>query len=158
MNVGLGAVLVAPFTLELAGGVEWQQLLDAVHPVQPDVLWLSASPAVLAARPAGRTEHRDAHIVEPPAGFTPSVPHRSLEASLSLEQLLSRVKQHVGIQRPVQVDSAVFTRTFDAFLFDLDGTLIDSTPAVIRSWIRLGEEFGIDRRPSNQVTGNRQPS
>lgn len=34
-------------------------------------------------------------------------------------------------------------RTFDAVLFDMDGTLIDSTPVVIRSWLRWAEEFGV---------------
>lgn len=34
-------------------------------------------------------------------------------------------------------------RCFVAVLFDLDGTLIDSTPAVIRSWRRWAEEEGV---------------
>lgn len=156
VSAGVGAVLVAPFTLELAGGIEWQQLLDAVQPVQPDVFWLSTSAEVLAARRALRTERRDAHITEPPSDIAPTVPHRSLEASLSLEQLLSRVKQHLGIHRQVARDSPIFARTFDAFLFDLDGTLIDSTPAVIRSWIQLGEEFGLD--PNSVGSGHGQPA
>lgn len=32
---------------------------------------------------------------------------------------------------------------FAAVLFDMDGTLIDSTPAVMRSWSRWGEEHGV---------------
>ena len=35
-------------------------------------------------------------------------------------------------------------RTFDAVLFDLDGTLVDSTPAVTRSWLRWAGEEGVD--------------
>jgi sugar-phosphatase len=35
-------------------------------------------------------------------------------------------------------------RTFAAVLFDMDGTLIDSTPAVVRSWLKWAGEFGID--------------
>lgn len=35
-------------------------------------------------------------------------------------------------------------RTFDAVLFDMDGTLIDSMAAVFRSWIRWAQERGID--------------
>ena len=35
-------------------------------------------------------------------------------------------------------------RAFAAVLFDLDGTLIDSTPVVERSWLRWAEEFGIE--------------
>ncbi|MCE0540275.1 HAD-IA family hydrolase [Kineosporia rhizophila] len=34
-------------------------------------------------------------------------------------------------------------RTFAAVLFDMDGTLIDSTPAVERSWLRWAAEFGV---------------
>lgn len=35
-------------------------------------------------------------------------------------------------------------RTFDAVLFDMDGTLVDSTPAVTRSWLRWADEEGVD--------------
>ena len=41
-------------------------------------------------------------------------------------------------QRPI-IDS-----TFDAVLFDMDGTLINSTPAVRRSWLKWGAEYGLD--------------
>ncbi len=34
-------------------------------------------------------------------------------------------------------------RTFDAVLFDMDGTLIDSVPAVNRSWRRMASEHGL---------------
>ena len=34
--------------------------------------------------------------------------------------------------------------TFDAVLFDMDGTLVDSTPAVTRSWLRWAGEEGVD--------------
>lgn len=34
--------------------------------------------------------------------------------------------------------------TVDAFLFDLDGTLIDSTPCVDRSWRKAAERIGVD--------------
>ncbi len=40
--------------------------------------------------------------------------------------------------------AALTTRDFAAVLFDMDGTLIDSTPAVARSWSRLAVEEGID--------------
>ena len=35
-------------------------------------------------------------------------------------------------------------RTFAAVLFDMDGTLIDSIPVVIRSWLRWAQEEGVD--------------
>jgi sugar-phosphatase len=37
-------------------------------------------------------------------------------------------------------------RSFAAVLFDMDGTLVDSTPAVIRSWLRWAGEEGVDPR------------
>lgn len=40
--------------------------------------------------------------------------------------------------------SALLGRTFDGVLFDLDGTLIDSTPAVVRSWLAWAVEYGVD--------------
>ncbi len=50
-------------------------------------------------------------------------------------------------------------RVFSAVLFDLDGTLIDSTPAVARSWKRWAGEYGVvidgvdgwHGRPAGQV-------
>ena len=36
-------------------------------------------------------------------------------------------------------------RTFGGVLFDMDGTLIDSTGAVLRSWLRWADEFSVDR-------------
>ncbi len=41
---------------------------------------------------------------------------------------------------------ALTGRDFAAVLFDMDGTLIDSTPAVGRCWSRLAQEEGIDPR------------
>jgi len=37
-------------------------------------------------------------------------------------------------------------REFGAVLFDMDGTLVDSTPNVVRSWVRWAQEEGIDPR------------
>ncbi len=42
-----------------------------------------------------------------------------------------------------------FDAPFDGVLLDLDGTLIDSIPAVERSWLRWCEEFGV--HPSRLV-------
>jgi len=39
-------------------------------------------------------------------------------------------------QEPIRV-------TFDGFLFDMDGTIIDSTPAVIKHWHNVGREIGV---------------
>ena len=37
-----------------------------------------------------------------------------------------------------------FDEPFSGVLLDLDGTLIDSIPAVVRSWVRWCDEYGID--------------
>ncbi|QIX02030.1 hypothetical protein AMS68_007547 [Peltaster fructicola] len=36
------------------------------------------------------------------------------------------------------------THEFDTLLFDMDGTIIDSTPAIIKYWHQLGKEIGVD--------------
>ena len=54
------------------------------------------------------------------------------------------------------MEPTVVGRTFDAVLFDMDGTLIDSTPAVIRSWATWGLEFGLTR--SALEAGHGQPA
>ncbi|MGQ7295568.1 HAD-IA family hydrolase [Quadrisphaera sp. KR29] len=44
---------------------------------------------------------------------------------------------------PLGLD-ALAARTFEAVLFDMDGTLIDSGPVVVRSWYRWAAEEGVD--------------
>ena len=50
----------------------------------------------------------------------------------------------------------IISATFDAVLFDMDGTLINSTPAVRRSWLKWGAEYGLD--PSFREGGHGQPA
>ncbi|OAA37229.1 2-deoxyglucose-6-phosphate phosphatase [Metarhizium rileyi] len=45
--------------------------------------------------------------------------------------------QHSYAQPPQRV-------SFDGFLFDMDGTLIDSTEAIVRHWYKTGTELGLD--------------
>lgn len=45
------------------------------------------------------------------------------------------------VSRPLR---PVIGQTFDAVLFDMDGTLIDSTPAVLRSWLAWCSAYGLD--------------
>lgn len=35
------------------------------------------------------------------------------------------------------------THDFTALLFDMDGTIIDSTPAIVKYWMKLGKEIGV---------------
>jgi glycerol 3-phosphatase-1 len=42
-----------------------------------------------------------------------------------------------SVQGPVRV-------TFDGLLFDMDGTIIDSTAAVVKHWHTVGNEIGVD--------------
>ena len=58
-----------------------------------------------------------------------------------------------GVPRPVR---AVIGQTFDAVLFDMDGTLIDSTPAVRRAWFTWCAERGLD--PSFLEDAHGQPA
>jgi mannitol-1-/sugar-/sorbitol-6-phosphatase len=47
-------------------------------------------------------------------------------------------------------------RVFEAVIFDLDGTLIDSTPAVLRSWATWTREHGLT--PEDQAGHHGMPS
>ena len=44
-------------------------------------------------------------------------------------------------------------RTFDAVLFDMDGTLIDSMAGSLRAWAAWAQEHGVD--PAELATGGR---
>ncbi|MFJ4039456.1 HAD-IA family hydrolase [Microbacterium sp. NPDC090007] len=135
-------VVVAPFTSELTGGGEWHALVAALSPAAPHVVHVDGDPAVLASRRASRGATRDAHRPETPPA-TPAIPVIAVDAELSTSQQLSRVLPALGIRRPVDADAAVFAREFDAVLFDLDGTLVDSTASVVRSWRRFADHFGV---------------
>ncbi|QOT15253.1 HAD-IA family hydrolase [Paenarthrobacter sp. YJN-5] len=47
--------------------------------------------------------------------------------------------------------------TFDAVLFDLDGTLVDSTPAVVRSWLTWAAEENLDPEFRERMHGMPAP-
>ena len=47
---------------------------------------------------------------------------------------------------------------FDAVLFDMDGTLVDSTASVVRSWVRLAEENGIAVQTLQAAAGHGRPA
>ncbi|KAK3945320.1 HAD-like domain-containing protein [Diplogelasinospora grovesii] len=50
---------------------------------------------------------------------------------------------------PVQV-------TFDGLLFDMDGTIIDSTDAVVKHWHTIGNEIGVDPEVILQTSHGRR--
>ncbi|MDJ0337297.1 HAD-IA family hydrolase [Cryobacterium sp. PH31-O1] len=67
------------------------------------------------------------------------------------------------VSRPVR---PVIGQTFDAVLFDMDGTLIDSTPAVRRAWFAWCAERGLDPsflegahgQPARDIVGSLVPT
>ena len=85
-------VLVAPFTAELAGGPEWDELVQAVAPRAVRVIWLDATADLLHERLAVRADPRDRHAL--PGGAPPDVPHLRVDAAAptadQLEGVLSR--------------------------------------------------------------------
>jgi mannitol-1-/sugar-/sorbitol-6-phosphatase len=144
--VGSGVVLVAPFTAELKGGEEWDQLCRAVSPAPVEVLYLSGPAELMRERRRTRGEARDAFRSDGAdgPGFPPSVPHVAVDATLTTAQQTFRAVRALGHRSPMDGGNAVFAGDFDALLFDLDGTLVDSTPAVARIWGLLGDEYGFD--------------
>lgn len=135
-------VVVAPFTAELTGGAEWSALRDALAPAELHVVHVDGDPAVLASRRFSRGASRDAHRPET-IPVAPAIAVTAVDAELSTAQQVARVLPALGIRRSVDADAEIFTREFDAVLFDLDGTLVDSTASVVRSWRRFAEHFDV---------------
>jgi mannitol-1-/sugar-/sorbitol-6-phosphatase len=61
-----------------------------------------------------------------------------------------------SLRRVPDAVAALEARRFAAILFDMDGTLVDSTPAVVRCWLRWAQEEGID--PNRLQGSHGQPS
>lgn len=136
-----GAVLVAPFTAELTGASEWTDLLDALAPAEVRMIHLRGSSELFARRRAARSESRDAHRTDAGPAAAPAVPHLSIDAELTPGQQQFRVLRALGRRTPLDLDSPVFARSFDAVLFGLDGVLADSTASVSRCWDQFAEEM-----------------
>lgn len=137
-----GVVVVAPFTRELEGGEEWALLQAALAPAVLRVAHLDGDAELFTARRAERGESRDLHRTEVPAR-TPAIPVLRIDAELSTAQQLARLCTALDLRLPLDQDADVFTRTYDAVLFDLDGTLVDSTASVTRSWRRFAAHYGV---------------
>jgi len=56
------------------------------------------------------------------------------------------------------VTTPATTARFDAVLFDMDGTLVDSTASVVRCWVRLAEENGIPVQTLQAAAGHGRPA
>ena len=147
-----GCVLVAPFTRELSGGQEWRALVEAVG-AAPHVVHLVGDPAVLSARRAQRGEDRDAYRQDATAPTPVRVPVVEVDVELSTSQQLTRALVGIGQRNPFPGAPADFGGVYDAVLFDLDGTLVDSTASVIRSWRRFAEELGLSMEALHENHG-----
>ena len=89
-------VLVAPFTAELAGGDAWRALEGATRPARLRVVQLVGSPALFAARRAGRGTVRDLHR---PAGTDVgvAVPVLAVDADQPRPVQLEQVLRDLGV-------------------------------------------------------------
>ena len=137
------AVLVAPFTAELRGGEAWDRLRDAAGDADLCMVHIDGDADLFAARRAERSESRDRHRKPQPPAPPPAAPVVTVDGELSTGQQLLRILAVLGHRAAAEPSEALLRRTFDAVLFDLDGTLIDSTASVLRSWRRLAAETGI---------------
>ena len=141
VTTGTGAVLVAPFTAELAGGAAFKRLAEALAPARLHVVQVVGAPDLIDMRRRRRDATRDVH--RPGDDRTaPAIPVITVDAELTTDQQVARVLIAVGRRQDPLVTGQWIDRTFDAVLFDLDGTLVDSTASVNRSWERLANEFG----------------
>ncbi|MEI2775010.1 MAG: AAA family ATPase [Tetrasphaera sp.] len=78
--VGVGVVLVAPFTAELAGGREWTALRESLTPASPVVLYLAGPAEEFRARRVRRGDPRD-HARDEVTPPQPHVPHVAIDAT-----------------------------------------------------------------------------
>ena len=147
-----GAVLVAPFTAELAGGEDWRLLGDAVAPAALRMVHLVGDAELLGSRRMLRGEARDAHRIDVPPE-APAIPVISVDAELATAQQLARVLPELGHRRALDSAAEIFGESFDAVLFDLDGTLVDSTASVVRSWRRFAEHYGVSAEALHENHG-----
>lgn len=95
---GVGAVVVAPFTAELRGGPEWAALVAAAGST-PIVVWVHASPELLAQRRSLRAADRDAHIVDATDEPSPAVVHLAIDAALPTDQQVDLILEETSSRR-----------------------------------------------------------
>jgi len=152
VGVGSGVLLVAPFTAELRGAEEWEALVSSVAPAELRLVRIDGSSELLARRRGSRAESRDRF--RPPDDYRPpAVPHIAVDAALGTDQQVQRVLRDLGVRTAMDPASPVFETEFDAALFDIDGTIVDSTSAVLRSWALLADEYDFDATAVQQNHG-----
>jgi len=88
---GPGVVLVAPFTAELRGGPEWDELRDALSPVPVHVVYLRAELELVAARRARRGAERDLHRPKDTYVAPPRIPVIEIDATVATDDQVRRV-------------------------------------------------------------------
>ncbi|MDQ0278627.1 HAD superfamily hydrolase (TIGR01509 family) [Arthrobacter silviterrae] len=103
------------------------QALESPDTAHPELYILARNVASWAAEGLVTV---DSHVTVPPA-------FRREVADMLAEDFHIKAVGPGAKKQPQQV-------TVDAVLFDLDGTLIDSTPATERAWRRWGELMGLD--------------
>ncbi|KAK4894048.1 DL-glycerol-3-phosphatase [Elasticomyces elasticus] len=76
---------------------------------------------------------------------TPREDVYSKDSNLNLHQLKQKVPQAVDNNSNSEHDFSAPAQTheFAALLFDMDGTIIDSTPAIVKYWHELGDLIGV---------------
>lgn len=147
------AVVVAPFTAELRGGLEWQQLLAALHPARLAVFYLTGDPSVFESRRATRGSQRDVHRDISGDVAEPEISHYSIDSELNQIQQIYRVLSDLGIRGNIDEGHPIFEKSFEAVLFDLDGTLVDSTASVNKSWRKFAEHYGVSSEKLSENHG-----
>lgn len=96
VRVGRGVVLVAPFTAELRGGPQWEDLVRAVAPAQLRLVHLVGAPELLDRRRRARGSVRDAHRPPDGPGSPATVPHIRIDAALDPAAQLAAVLTALG--------------------------------------------------------------
>ncbi|MBM2614515.1 HAD-IA family hydrolase [Actinoplanes sp. LDG1-06] len=157
------AVPVIELDAELTTDQQLMRALVALNVRSPIDTAPRRSPTDAAPHPAGATTHPADAAPQPveaaphPAGASPqaadAAPRPGVIAPHHADAAPNpAVSTAVAVPRPSE-DTAgsqqapapgLFERDFDAVLFDLDGTLADSTASVLRSWRRFAEEMGVD--------------
>ena len=62
--------------------------------------------------------------------------HQQIQRKLSIPETIDHAAGH-------DFSARAETHSFAALLFDMDGTIIDSTPAIVKYWHGLGKEIGV---------------